>query len=419
MKIPYVKNIKNSFKTFFAKNICDILKVSVNATCDSEGDVQFYGLEQVSSVSPLEECIYIQKVSDRIFYYTKTKQILYLKNGLLTNLEMNFVDEPIIVEIVVEGVKRPLIINGQGKGFVIQDDGDVVECALPIGDNACVYNRMLFIAKDNIIHFSAVDNYTDFNMDLNRGGIIKTDEIHGKILSLVVNANKLVILTENAIYEFNAHGERMDYTLEMITKFSILGMLYKTVKSYNDKILFVKDNKVFTYSNKKVTEIKTVLKENEVVAVNSAGITSEAYCVAVKTADNTSKIMYVDIDGKLNCLIDSYLEVVCDGGYTIDKQGKLYKIILNPNENTNVIFKSFAFHLGTAKEKIVHVISLFSQQDGEMIFVSEYGSKTFNLKKGANVKRMNLPAKNFQLVFSGQTGFHISQIRIEYRIKEN
>ncbi|MBQ8426575.1 MAG: hypothetical protein IJX16_02310 [Clostridia bacterium] len=421
MKIPYVKRMNEKLKSFRAENLHQIIKKCTNGEFDNFRKFVKVGLQRADFKCPSEQVSLFEKVGNKLFYYTVSGKIYFSQGNTLTEVkDLILYNPPIVIEIIHNGKRKPLILSETGWGYVVEDDGTSSTYTVPIGEFACVYKHMLFVADGNILNFSAVGDYTDFTMDLNHGGMIKTDLSDGKIIALIEQDGKLVIFTNRAVYEFIATGERLDYTLERVGEFNFNNVLSKTVKNCCGKIIFIDGNQMLCYENKKITKIEDVSYLTEYSVQNFAGTNKNTYYFVANDSDNNYKILRYDISSKNHCVIDGKDNTlsVCDGGYVYSGNGLVFNMVSDVFPDTVVTFDSIDFDLGTAREKVLHVISFFSLEDGEMVIQSENGSRKFAIKKGANLIRVNIPTKIFKLIFSGKANFTVSQIKIEYRIKE-
>ena len=419
MKIPFVKRIKNNLKTLSVENFCKIVKSSVNADIDENGTIRCFSLNKYLSTAPTDWLLNVCKINDIIFYVANNGTVYYQVNkGGCGNVPATFTTEPEIILLKNEenGI---LIANGVGDGYLLKDGGVITQVALPVGGAMCYYNQRLFIANGRKLLFSAVDDYTNFTMDLNSGGMIQTSAEDGDILRLVENDGKLVIFTNKAVYEFTTDGERLDYKLERKIEFAFNNFFTKSVKVCDGKVVFINDNKLCTYKEGKIKEIDSYLDLDDVTVKNSFGVSGSAYYIALIENRYGGRILRYDFNGDRQCFIQTDYSLVCDGGMVSNNAGSIYTISQAEDSNCIVKFSSIDFDMGTAKDKVIHKISAFCQGECILTVQSDCGNYDFILESGANLKRMNLPSSTYSFNFSGNNGFSVYRLKIEYRVKED
>lgn len=417
MRIPYVKRVANDTLLFNAENLSNLSKLSMNATCDKDGNIKYYGYTDTQSDLFTKTVRGMAKVGEKIFCYTEKNKLFYIENLTVvdTGLTILFV-MPTILEIVKNGEHLVLVLDENGTGYTIDSEGNTMTYSFPIGRVACTYNGMLFIAHLNELYFSAPMDCTNFTMNLNEGGVIKTDKNDGNIVSLVVQDNKLLVFTTRAIYEFTAFGERIDYTLKKIET-TVPSVRMFSAKNCGKKTLFISGDKLCSYENRKITEINSMLSRENLVIKGNPAVDKKAYYIPVSDSNGNRRILRYDTENDTECLIDCDYSVISDGGYTMNKNGMLIFIEENGELVKNYSFTSKVLDFGTAKDKVIHEISMICDAAGILTVHGDCGERTFTLKKGSNVKRMNIPSNSFTLTFSGGSKFNAQHIKIKYRIK--
>jgi hypothetical protein len=109
--------------------------------------------------------------------------------------------------------------------------------------------------------------------------------------------------------------------------------------------------------------------------------------------------------------------LVCDGGINYDITGRISYVSQITSQDYGGSFYSKEIDMGTAKDKVIHGLSAFCGSTGRLIIDTDSTSLMFAMKKGANVKRMNIPSSKFTFIFYSGEGFFVDQLKIEYRIK--
>lgn len=417
MKIPFVKRIKQNLRSAYFKNINSLVERSENAVVDNDGRITYFAVFNTGSPSIYNRVLSIIRVGDKVFYYTVDKKLYYINGESLIVPNLNkFTYAPTIVEIMQNGVLVPFVIDGNGNGYVIDQAGIITSYQIPCGRVAVVYNGMLLIANGNEVYFSAPLDYTDFTMDLNRGGVVRTDKNDGEICSMVVQDNKLIILTKHAVYTFTAFGDRIDYTLKKVET-SIPEIRMFSAKDCGDKTIFISGGKLCSYSNEKITPIKSVLDVGDHVVVGNSAVDKGVYYVPVADAQGKYKVLRYDVKSGLQCLINMENELIADGGYSVSNDGRGLYIIENLLAPGGVCFVSKPLDFGTAKKKVLHEVSLSCESSGTLTVKGDNEERKFELKNGGNVKRMNVTSKSFRLIFSGNAVFNMDNVTIKYRIK--
>jgi hypothetical protein len=386
---------------------------------DENGIVTAYKTQKILSYLPNEWLTNIAKVGKK-FFLLGSGGNLYFKSVADSEeryLSTAFFEMPVILQAKING-KEGFLVKGEGaKTYFIVDEG-VEEYTLPIGKPTCEYNERLYIANANELYFSKQNDYTDFTMDYDKGGVVKTDLKDGSILKLVQNDGKLIVFTQKAIYEFIANGERIDYMITRKANFNFDGLFVDSVKSCLNQVVFVCDSKLYEYSDGEVKKASSLLDYEGCVVQDSFGIDGGVYYVAVAHRNIGNCVLRYDFGNKKQCLIECAYPLVCDEGIVTDNAGNLFSIVETEALDRTCSFSSVDFDFGNAKDKVIHKISLFSSEDGKMTIQSDCGSSVFTLKKGANEKRTNLPSSTYSLSFSSNRAICPTKIKIEYRIKE-
>lgn len=419
MKIPYVKRFNAKYKSIFAKNLKDLNPLEINAYVDKKSNVHPIGYKEVISTALSKSAEKIFGLSSGVFVYASDDKIYAVSSNAFKQVgTKTFSAVPNILDVFVDGEKTALVLDGSGKGYKVSDDLKLTEVSgLPLGTVATVYNGMLFIAKENQLYFSAPMGMTDFTMDLTRGGVVRTDESDGQIVALCVQNGKLLIFTENAIYSFSAYGERIDYSLKKIeTDVPVINA--SSVKDCGEKTLFVSEQKLCSFVDGKIQILDSILDGVKFIANGSSAVADGIYYIPVKQTSNDKKyFLRHDVKTDKECLIESAVAVIGDGGYTFDANGKLTVVKSNASNTINIRFKLDEVDFNTPKEKVINEISAVCVGDGALTISGEYGSSDFELKDGNNVKRINFPARTFNIEFSGKGAFNVKNVRIKYRIK--
>jgi hypothetical protein len=385
-----------------------------------EGDkVTAYKLQKILSNLPNDWLVSIAKIGNKVFCLGSGGRFYYQSLiGEANYLPSTFIDMPTILQTTINGKEGYLVKGEYGQAYFILDEG-FEEYTLPTGKTMCEYNERLYIANENNLYFSKQNDYTNFTMDYDKGGVVKTDVKDGNILKLVKCDKKLIVFTQKAIYEFTANGERIDYSLTKKADFNFASLLADSVKTCLNQVVFVCGNKLFTYTNGNINEVPSLLDYEGCQAQNSFGTDCGVYYIAVADRKYGNCILRYDFASKKQCLIQCYYPLVCDEGIVTDNLCNLFSIVETAVSDRTCSFSSVDFDFGNAKDKVIHKISLFSSEDGKMTIESDCGSSVFSLKKGANFKRMNIPSTTYSLSFSSNGAIYPSKIKIEYRIKEN
>lgn len=422
MKIPYVKKIKNNLKSFEIENFYRFTDGNSNTLIDEKGQTTSFEFVEGYRLGPFANIKKIETAGDRVVFYTTTKEIYFSNDAFIKqvkNLKVNTVAS--CVEILHEGERRLLVITSNSKAYLIEEDGSsYTEYAIPKASVGCVYNRMLFLGNRNQISFSAVDDYIDFTVDFNRGGTFDIDSRDGIIKEFIVYDGKLMIITNNAIYELTANGEHMDYKLKKILNHTLGNVHANTARICAGKLVFLNNYRAYVYDNGQISPIDWVFNEEEYDIKVSVAAYKDTYFVLAQDY-SIYKAVLLGYDFKTN---QSYKVItpmtnICDGVYAIEANGFFWELTENYFGTTEVSFNSANIDMENPKNKVLHTISLFSDRDGTMSVQTESETRVFSIKKGANVIRMNMSTCAFKLGFSSTQAMTVKKIKIEYRIKEN
>lgn len=419
MKIPYVKNIHNNLKSLSFKNLHSIVTEGVNADIDNLDNVRIFILDQLPSVKPEKRIINVYKANDIIFYYVEGGILYYQRlYGSLQCIDDTFSSMPIIIPVNINGKKAAFVKKLSGMAYLVDGGANYQAYTLPSGHLMCEYNNMLFIADGNTLLFSTIGDYTDFTMDLNHGGYINLNAVEGQIMIMATVSDKLILFTEKAIYEFIAIGKRLDYKLERVMEIENRHINYNSVKPCLEQVVFVENDKLYAYKNGIIEQIDSCLDQGKYSTCNSFGYKDNVYYILLRDQNSSYSILRYDFDGHRQCLIPCNNCSVNNEGLFVDKNKDLYVDfqIHSPYMKGTLNCKEMDFDC--AKDKVIHKISMYSELDGILTVKSDIGEKTFKLKKGVNVKRMNIPTSSLWLSFTGGNGFFVDNIKIEYRIKE-
>ena len=407
---------KVSSHSFYSKNLLEMLEYSENAVCKKDGKVEHFSLRDTNAVSLGVELKSLIKVGNSIFYYAANNNLYLGKGTKFINLSKSFSSIPTIVEITRNGTVFSLVLDGDGNGYTVDANGTVETYSVPKGKKAVVYNGMLFIGNKNELYFSSATDVLDFTMDLSHGGLIKTDSNDGHVKGLVVQENKLLIFVANAIYEFMAFGDRLDYTLKKVETL-VPNVLDLSPRDCGDKILFICDKKLYLYKGGKIKKIESILEYDELQIFDNPVVEQSVYCIPLITDSGNRKLLRYDCETDEECLIDCGKSVTSDGGFAVNNFGRRLKIEKKSNASTNSTFKSKSIDFDTAKTKVINDISFIATGEGVLTLSGDYGDKTFKIKSGSNVKRMNVPSRTFIFTFTGKGDFSVKNLRIKYRIK--
>ncbi len=418
MKIPYVRKINSKdIRSVSLKDLSELGGTSVNAVVDKTGKIIKFAFMGTEAEKINKKVLSIISVGDKVFYYAEDGKLYCVYNGALITPQLKaFSSSPTIVEIMKNGKYVPFVIDGIGNGYAINEDGTVTEHEIPKGRVATVYNGMLFIANNNEVYFSAPLDFTDFTMDLNHGGLIKTDVNDGEIRSLVTEEDKLLIFTTRAVYTFTAFGDRIDYELKKLETV-IPSMRTCSAKDCGEKIVFVSDDSLYAYSQGKITKIDGLLDGKNYKPISDSAVDDGVYYLPVTDANGKKSILRHDLKSGLECLLDTGKSLIADGGYSVSDNGSLLKLEENSLAETTVSFTGKPFDFGSAKKKVVHEISVICSSQGTLTIDGDCGQKKFSLERGGNEKRMNISSKTFVLTFSGGKDFNAKNLTIKYRIK--
>ncbi len=415
MKIPLIKKINTEYKRFYAENLNSVAGINIDCTCDKSGIIKPYAKDAFFYGRLPFSCKKLYYVNEHTVYAVAEDECMYRVDmeGVKKISNSDYRACPTVMRITHGGQNKVLIVSNAGFAELVSEDGSVEKYFIPVGSSCAMYNGMLFIANANTLYFSTQYNFSDFTMSLDRAGVVKIKEEDGDILSIIVQNNKLVVFTQYAVYEFTAFGDRVDYTLKKVET-DIPDVIYGTVKDCGKKIFFMSGTKICSYENGKIN-VCARLESKYSYAGNLTAVFDGNYCVPVHSNGKTY-LYCVDVNTeKMNCLINVYTSSVSDYGYTADTDGYIRKIVDYGHGTWE--YDCAVMNFFTAKEKVIHEISVFCDKKCTLNLIGDYGQKSYILKKGANALRVNLPSRSFKLNFSGEDENRITDLRIKYRIK--
>lgn len=382
-----------------------------------DGDVVKKYVNSMSNIRlPFTNPFVVGSVKNSILvcsYYGDT----YIKNDdkfvFIGNIDVS--KKPILSTIVIQGIIYPLLVDGQNNAYKIEENCTLNLIGQIDADVICNNGEMLFIAKGRTITFSAPFDMTDFTFSIDRAGQITIEDGYGDIVGMATENKKLIIFTKNAVFEFNAVGERTDYTLKRI-EFETLDVLEDSVKDIGDKIAFISDRKIYTYKGGKISLEQSFLFENNCPILSSPAVDKKVYYVPMDLRGNHYLFRY-DFEEKKYNFVTWVSSMLLDGNCPIVKDDRLYKINLITSNKILPSYSGCEVKFDLAKKVFVKVIA-YVVGSAILQLKGDKGVCQVKLKSGLNEKKIRMSSVNFSMeILEQSSDFEILEMQVKYKLK--
>ena len=377
--------------------------------------IKKYAHTLVNVKLPVENPFFISWINNSIICCSLSGDTYIKKDNTFIYVgKINVSKKPILSTIVIEGVRYPLLIDGDNNAYKIFNENALLLIGEIDADVVCNNGEMLFAAKGRTITFSAPNDMTDFTFSIDRAGQITVEDGYGDIISMATENKKLIIFTRKAVFEFNPVGARTDYTLRRI-EFDALNVLDGSVKDIGDKIVFISNRKIYYYKGGKIYLEQSYIYDNDFAISGTPAVDNKIYYVAIRANKNNYLLRY-DFDNKKFNLVSYLSNYLFDGIYPVISGDSLYKIELITARDTPVYAQGNA-KLDLNKKIFVKVIA-FVVGSGILLLKGDNSSVQISLNKGLNEKKIRLSSVNFSMEILEQSAdFEILEMQVKYKIK--
>ncbi|MBE5749300.1 MAG: hypothetical protein E7346_00355 [Clostridiales bacterium] len=341
-------------------------------------------------------------------YYHQDGAVYTIKNGLSEVVYTATADGTITLKGVnFKGEEGILIIEHGVKSSVLLS-GTVKTVAVPDAEHYEVLGTQLFVGNKRELTFGECHDMSGFDKPIimPRGA--------GEIRGLVSYGKKLLVFCQKAVYELTAFGTEMDYAIQKKTVIN-LDVLSGSVKRLGENVAFISEGKILCYNNGNITEITLAHSLLDFTVCGLAAGYNNLYILPVTVKGKSGYYMYaIDVVRKQEYLEKVSSPCLADGGYLL-VDGKMR--VMSNGEGTrslDCVWQSKALDFGSSKKKNLSEISLKTDTPLKLTVSGRFGEKVFKVKKGHNLKKVNLTSDEFSLSLEGEQ-IRIDEINLKYR----
>ena len=411
MRLNYLKNPSLKTMTFKAEKLDELTAFYYNACINDEmSSSPTFKLVHANGNVNIKKCYVF---GERLFLFGVDNVLYEYKDGVIDSLTGKLPSEPLFCEVLHGGYPNIFVLC-QNYAFII---GRMIinSCDIPYCDAMASFNGRIFVGAKDKLYYTKEFNLSKNMFDYSLGGQISFGLEDGDIISLNAVSNYLLVVCERAIYKLILNSD-LGFGLE---KFNVpkLNVYKNSVKDLGDEILFISDGTVYSYKNGSVDKINSKLYGLNVNILGDAKTMGRVYYFPI-TRKSTGKnyVFFIDRSNNREGIISAPNLTDGDGGYL----GNNFNLYLLSHDGDvlfdNVYWESKNLTLESACKKSVIGINVYVTENATMKVFGDFGEKRFYLKKGANVKKMNLFSDNIKIqVISSSNTFALKDLQIKYR----
>lgn len=345
------------------------------------------------------------RAGGRTLAYCSDKKVYERTNtGYVSLSDKTFDFAPQIVAIPYGGETK-LLIAGEEASVI---EGDETEKNVPYGDCFAVFNGMLFVAKGNLLRFSAPFDFTNFSVGTTLGGYFETEREDGEIVFMRGLNGKLCLICEHAVIELSVTGDRTDYSAEKIP-LGYLDVKKNSAAEIGDDVFFISDGKLVKYGKSFKTfplPAGTALYS----AYNAAS--ANGFYLLPFLRNSEYKMLCVKSGNEENGFITKGSGYVADEGYAINpSNNKICLAVESTKEDKPAPLET---DFGTCAEKAIVKAEICADRTLSFVVSGDFGERKFFAEAGCNTFYCNLISKKF--AFSADGAGKNTRISVKYRI---
>ncbi len=352
----------------------------------------------------------LYRVKERFYAHLQSGTV-YFQDGTGWRYLLTTSLEPYIIPINIDGNEYTLIVGDQA--YLVDSNGALTNTAIPYGDCAVVYKDMLFIAKDNTILFSKLNDYDNFADGLENSGFIKTDVNYGQILELIPTKSALIVVCEKAICKLVAVGQRENYSL--IKEDVKVSVKKGSVQAVGGEIYLVTANLLCKYKNGSLIKVEGA--PNEYSYLSQSCTRDNDYYTLVEKDGNSYIFIVNAITGQAS-LFTTTTSLLCEGGYFIDGD-YVVSFSLLPAVQSDLAWESVALDFDSPLIKSLVGIEIRCSVPVNLEIEYSYGKQSFYFASGLSLIKTHIVDKSFKVklsLTSQERG--VEKIKFIYRLQE-
>ena len=421
MKIKPINQVDSKIYDYVVEDFSLIQKESqevfVKKHCVERGLNRHY-IDTVPSLPGIIKGAY--SLDGNIYVYCDDGFIYKIENGnAIQVLEVEWCGlPPRLFHVVYQGKVVLLVIKNTGE-CVLYDNEVLSTFTIENARFSLNFAGRLFVATDNKIYYSQLFDYVDFSSGLYGGGSISIDYYAGEILGLFKMDNKIIVVTTKKIYSIVCFGDNVQFKLKEMASLEH-DVLADSVKKLTKSIVFVSNNKVYSYANGSLSELSDTFDRLGYVSQGEFSSDRSRYYALVKKPDSQDRYVYsISVSDGYECfsLSDAYLFL--DEGVILSIFANCYSFVEDngANELTKK-FKTIPIRFNTEKTKKIIEVELISKSSAKMIIESNGKVREYNVKEGYNAIKVLLTGQAFTFAFfSEDNEFKIKNMHCKYMIK--
>ena len=398
---PKLKTLKQKFS-----NLNDITGYALNCKLGKEITISQKQNMVNDFASQIKKAFY---VNGSIYVYTKSNMLLKYdpKTGQTTTVAGALGDDLLIDEVILNGKKETLMIT-RYNSFV-----GVNEFYMPYGKYLTVYRGRCFTAINNTVSFGAPFDFADYSFE-QLSGTFNTDERDGEITGLCVLGEVLYVFCQRAIYKLVSNDATIFSLIKLCA--TVGEICHGSAKCVGGKILFTSGKRIFAFDGSNASVIDETIQDLGLEIVEGFNVCGEKYSINVNIDGKSAQYVFDSIDKSVQ-IIYSVSNMTLDNGYAIDADGKLYKTLIDEGQLIGEVFwQSKPIYFSSPYKKQLLEVSCYSLGQTRLKISGDFGEKSFELKEGVNVIRLNSESITFSLKFTGDHAFALSNLCAKFRI---
>ena len=391
------KTYKLDFKDCFA----------VNLAVDKNGVYDGYGLTEIAKVFKLTNAVAVYNADNKYFIYCNDGSV-YQVTAISRVYMGNAGGSPPRLISVLSGNTVKYLFVGKNSFYI---NGAAVD--IPAASVATLHNGRLFTANGRVVTFSKPVDFENNSVSLTPYGTLGVCERAGNVVGFYSDSDKLAIICEHAIYNLTAFGESIDFNFERLN-ISALDVKANSIVCFNDGCIFLSGEKLYKYSNGKITVQETLLNNFNFTVCGSAAQKDGIYLLPVTVNGENYIYALNNMDGR-ESFIATTSAIIADGGLILS--GGVVNKLTDSGFMGERILSTNPIDFGISGVKTVCVISASVGADCTLKVKGDFGEKRYSLKTGGNIIKTNLKSQAFTFSLSSANGFTVKNFNVKYRLK--
>lgn len=376
----------------------------------------------------------LPKLADRSFKY-----VFYELNTVYAVLDDYFlykVENNTLVKISnhifsakpkIRGIKndrqKGLIVLTESRSFLIfkneLNEYEQREIDLPYTTVCEIYMDRFFYAVDNVLYYGKQIIQSDFEECLLPFGQVVLDPDGGSICGIFYKNNKIYLICEKRIYQLETDDECEIFSVTRLQT-KDLNVNKKTLANLPYFVVFMSDNRLYTFDGKTLKELNTFFNNITVSIEGQAGCKENVYMLPFSCQYLNGGFIYLyDFNLNSQTFTDIYYYISEKGGYIVRGKGATLASIIY-DTSTGAVRKSTCgidWDFGTKKNKILTELSLYTRTNGSVEITSDLGKNSFPITTGQNVIKCSITSTKFLIkIISNTNKYEIEDVKAKYII---